>query len=193
MDVTDFGGGRTERTAFSTTSRRRQVKPARERCQQGTQGSPVAVPRPGLTLATQDRGAASLLPPAGNPHLDTASVPLPQAHLTSGHAVRHCGTVGGSSGVWRRGVEDPGSWSRTTCIVPEAALGRRGQHHRARIRADAGPFRTCQRGLCLSMHTIFSPKAPYFSPMSQPFSQSFITSSPGAGTGYEISLPAGYC
>lgn len=99
----------------------------------------------------------------------------------------------GSSRVWRRGAEGAGGWSRTMCIVPEAAWGRCGQRHRAGIRADTGPFRTCQRGLCLSMHTIFSPKAPYFSPTSQPFSQSFLTSSPGAGTGYEISLPAGYC
>lgn len=53
------------------------------------------------------------------------------------------------------------------------------------------PAPVCQKGPCLSMHTIFSPQAPNFSPASQPFSPTSVTSSLGAGTGNESSFPPG--
>lgn len=69
------------------------------------------------------------------------------------------------------------------------------QQHLAGACADAEPFHTCgsacQRGPRLSMHTTFLLQAPDFSPMSQPFSQSFMTSPPGTGTGNAGPFPRG--
>lgn len=73
----------------------RVCRAARWRCQ--GQGSP----RP--LGSTQDRGATSLLPPAGNPHPGTTPEPLPQPHHSSGHTACRCGMVWEAAGCGGEG------------------------------------------------------------------------------------------
>lgn len=137
-------------------------------------------------MSPQDRQVVSLLSAAGNLHCDTVFYLSPVvSHQTPRTESLH--NSGESRSVWRKGER-----------CPEALPVLDGTPH-ARTRpggAQCHPSRVAEcarRAQCLSMHTIFSPQAPYFSLTSQPFSQTSVTSSLGAGAGNESSFPTGYC